>query len=62
MNKLTAYRNAVDCWLGNDAQVGEVVPNGDALSKETPKCMFGMDVKKGSWKNLVRKLMSLRER
>lgn len=45
MDKLTTYRNALNCWLDNDAQVGSI-EGGDPTSAEIPKCFFGIEVKK----------------
>lgn len=49
MDKLTTYRNTLDCWLSNDANVGPIEPNADPKDIAVPKCFFGMEVKKGKW-------------
>lgn len=51
LDKLDTYRNALDCWLDNDAQIGAIEPHADMRDTSAPKCFFGMEVKKGSWKD-----------
>ena len=54
MDKLATYRNTVDCWLANGNRMGPTVPNSDVTSTALPQCLFGMEVKKGTWLDLTK--------
>lgn len=51
MSKLYTYRNTLECWKANGNRMGATKPNPDPKDTSLPQCLFGMEVKKGSWKD-----------
>ncbi|KAF2111111.1 hypothetical protein BDV96DRAFT_603243 [Lophiotrema nucula] len=49
LDKLETYRNILDCWRSNDANMA--APQLDVSQPGTPlpRCLFSMEVKKGGW-------------
>lgn len=52
MDKLKTYRNTLDCWTSNNGAVGAVDGSQFVTGTDAPKCFFGMEVKKGAWKDI----------
>lgn len=51
MDKLKTYRNALDCWNSMNGAIGAIDGSQFVTGTDAPKCFFGMEVKKGTWKD-----------
>ena len=49
MDKLEVYRNAYDCWVDSEGEVGDPEYVEGLGEDELPKCFFGMKVIMGTY-------------